>query len=304
MDLRLNRELTSWNELAWNGVRFQAPTSLHPGQIGKRYLLLESDDRPALELRWEKVKGRFSHKANLKRLAGERNRRGIPEFKQIDLPESWKDALSAFDARGFAWRGRNLSGTGVLAYCSVCRTASLIQFYHYEDVAEETFAPRVLKSFQDHNDGELARFALFDIQTEIPAKYSLDWYGFDTGRFELGFTWRKRQFVLNRFAPASALLGREGLADFARRYLAVPAGDPVISDDLAISTAEWTVPAGGRLYQVLLRGLSIKSRVWRLRLAHDKASNRILAVRAQGPAPPLNGDFEWVANGFKVVPIE
>ena len=285
--------------MAWNGICFQAPSSWHPGQIGKQYLLFESDDKPILEIKWEKVKGRFSHKSNLKRLAKERNRRGIPEFNRIDLPDSWREALSEFNVQGFSWQGSNLGGTGVLTYCPSCKKASLIQFYHYGEEVDETLGERVLKSFQDHRENGHTKFALFDFQAEIPDKYKLDWYGFDTGRFELGFTWRKRQIVLNRYAPASALLGRQNLEEFARRYLNLPDGKKMTLDDPIAPAVEWSAPNRGRLYRIL----NIKGRVWRLRLTHETKANRILAVRAQGASPPLNDEFERVVDGFTVASV-
>jgi hypothetical protein len=290
--------------LAWNGIRFQAPSSWHPAQIGKQYLLLESSDQPVFELRWSKVKGRFSHKSNLKRLGRERNRRGIPEFKRIELPDAWQKALSAFNIQGFSWRSRNLGGTGVLAYCSTCRTASLIQFFHHRDAPDDALVERLLKSYQDHQDSRLVRFALFDVSAEIPEKYKLDWYGFDTGRFEMGFSWRKRQMVLNRYAPASALLGREGLAEFAQRYMVLPDGNKETLDDPVSPAVEWTARPRGRLNRLLFRGFSIKGRVWRLRLTHNTTANRILAVHAQGTAPPLTGEFEHVIDGFSVTSVK
>lgn len=114
--------------LEWNGISLSVPCDWEPGRIGVRHLLLESDRGPAMEVKWGAVKGRFSHRAHLRRI-GRQRRRDEADVREWPVPDSWMQALASFDALGFRWDSAEISAQGAILYCPACRTATLIQFF-------------------------------------------------------------------------------------------------------------------------------------------------------------------------------
>ena len=144
-----------WKQIAWNGIRFKAPRQWEIGQIGRRHLILENEAGPVMEIKWGPVKGAFSHKAHLKRLAAAQSGGNRSGFAEWFLPPPWEKALGRFETRGFRWQTQETVGRGAILYCRACRTATLIQFMGENTVSQEKVLVRILKSFQDHqHDGQ------------------------------------------------------------------------------------------------------------------------------------------------------
>ena len=128
----------SWREIAWNGVRFSTPAVWEVVKIGPRYLLLADQGEPALEIKWERIKGRFSHRTALKRL----NSLHRDTVQESPLPEEWKKILGDFTVTGFTWQAETKGGRGAILHCPACGNATLIQFFrNFSD-----FKPRDLPS--------------------------------------------------------------------------------------------------------------------------------------------------------------
>ena len=145
---------SAWREVAWNGVRFETPATWVPASIGSRYLLFEDRSGPTLEIRWEPVRGKFSHAAQLKRLSAGRGRKPSRPAAAVDLPASWAAALNRFEAAGFSWCGERLGAQGAILYCPVCRQASLIQLFRQGKGLRRRDTEHILTSLRDHVDGE------------------------------------------------------------------------------------------------------------------------------------------------------
>ena len=169
-----------------------------------------------MEVKWEHIKGRFSHNAHLRRLAGLQKRKLKKTFQRTELPEIWTQALKGYDASGFSWQAESISGKGVLLYGPVSRVAALIQFYRQPNEVTETVAPHLLASFCDQISGDAVNWELFDIRAAIPVDFALQRYRFEAGRYELNLTSRHHQLRMIRFSPAGTLLGRQDLPALAQ----------------------------------------------------------------------------------------
>jgi hypothetical protein len=146
----------NWKQLAWNGIRFETPAQWEVVQIGIRHLILENEVGPVMEVKWGAVKGTFSHRTHLKRLASLQSRRNKISVAEWILPPPWEAALADFEAGGFLWQSPAASGRGAILFCSGCRTATLIQFFGDSSVKREKEFLAVLRSFRDHSrDGWL-----------------------------------------------------------------------------------------------------------------------------------------------------
>jgi hypothetical protein len=287
-----------WREIAWNGIRFETPAEWLPARIGRRHLLLEDSQGPAMEIRWEPVRGRFSHAAQLKRMnAG--GRRSKVQVAAADLSAAWAAALKPFEASGFSWEGGSLTGRGAILYCPACRQASLLQFFQREPATRQTDAARVLASFRDHPSGNWGRWALFDLRAQIPLDFQLQRHGFVAGRFELGFKTGGLRLWLYRWAPAATLLEKADLADFAQQRIGFPGGAPVRSRWAGGACVEWSdIPSSGKWWWARVKA---KYPCRWLRLWHLEEKNRILGVRCEGSRPADPDLVDRVCSTYEVV---
>ena len=179
----------SWREIAWNGVRFIAPADWEVAKIGRRYLVLADQGEPAMEIKWEKVKGRFSHRTAFRRL----NSVHGGTVQESALPDEWKQILKAFVGAGFTWQTKDEGGRGAILHCPACGNATLVQFFHNKSTPTNETSLRILSTFQDHATDDQVRWSLFDIQAVIPSQYKLAKYRFEAGRYELNFVSKKRR---------------------------------------------------------------------------------------------------------------
>ena len=191
-----------WREIAWNGARLSTPAAWEVAKIGPRYLLLADQEEPAMEIKWERVKGRFSHRTALRRL---RSLHGN-SVQESPLPDEWKQPLNGFIVTGFTWQAETRGGRGAILYCPACGNATLIQFFRTFSSPGNKTCLRVLASFQDHSLDDQVRWSLFDIRAQIPAEFRLVRYRFEAGRFEMHFGSKGQRIALYRWGPASALL--------------------------------------------------------------------------------------------------
>ena len=96
--------LNKWNEIAWYGVRFKIPPDWQLGQIGIRYLLIEDESGPAMEIKWTPVNGKFSHRTHLTRLASLQKKQVRKSIQPQPVSAEWETALSDFETREFSWK--------------------------------------------------------------------------------------------------------------------------------------------------------------------------------------------------------
>lgn len=265
--------------IAWNGLALSVPAEWQPARIGARDLLLESGRGPALEIKWGRVRGRFSHRRHLARLG--RGMRKTAAVKAWPLPEPWAAALAGYDAAGFRWTAEGGSAEGAVLYCPACRTATLIQFFSGRAGGA---AAEVLASLRDHRPDGRREFALFDIRALVPERLALRSQRFEAGRFRLDFEMRGLRLSLLRWAPAEVLLRGRSLEAFAREQpgcggLAYRPVDAGRREAIEGREGEGAAPGPAGRLRVWLG----TQRVRRARFWQSLAANRILGVLAEGP---------------------
>ena len=278
----------SWKQVAWNGIRLSVPRQWDIGQIGTRHLILEDSAGPVMEVKWGPVKGHFSHKAHLKRLAASRSGRNKSRFAEWFLPPPWEKALTNFETRGFLWQTDGTSGRGAILFCRACRNATLIQFMGQNSTEQEKVALKILKSYRDHQEDSRINWSIFDIKAELPETTKLLRYRFEAGRYELAFEDGPQHIHLHRWAPAAAILGEQNLFWFSHTIPEFAAAAPPLSADDNSQSIEWHIsPAGS--WPRAIRRLKVKPSYFWFRLWHEEDKNRILGVRAESK---LQLDFE------------
>jgi hypothetical protein len=286
---RKEKLIDHWRQVAWNGVRFSAPTEWEVGKIGARHLILEDEAGPVMEVKWGTVQGAFSHKTLLKRLTASQSGKLKNGLAEWFLPPPWQEALAGFEASGLLWQGQQISGRGAILFCRVCRCATLVQFFRDSSAQSEKVLLSVLKSFQDHRQDGCTLWSVFDIRAKLPAELRLVRHRFEAGKYELLFNDGKQNVYLCRWAPAAAILGGRDLAWFSGTIAGLEAAQPhwvTTDDDQALEAVRAPI---GTWRRAICR-LKIKPSFFWYRLWHLQEKNRILSVRAESKTP-LDGQF-------------
>jgi hypothetical protein len=266
-----------WKQVAWNGISFDVPGSWEIAEIGVRHLILENDLGPAMEVKWGPVRGKFSHRAHLKRIGEFQTRQLKKTLNEWPLSSAWEEALSGFQTSGFSWHTNTKVGRGVILHCPVCRKSALIQFLQPKDTRSDEIPLRVLRTFQDHRDDHQTIWSVFDIRAVIPANFILASHRFEPGNFELAFEHGSRKVFLYRWAPASVLLAGQDLAQFAKSISDFYAGEPVSVDIGSGPAVELSLAPRFIWFS---RFKAKPSFHW-LGLWHLERKNRILGVKMQ-----------------------
>ena len=267
-----------WKQVAWNGITFDVPESWEIAEIGVRHLLLEDDSGPAMEVKWGPVRGKFSHRAHLKRIGAFQTGQVKKTVKEWLLSSPWQEALPGFQISGFSWHTDTKVGRGVILYCPVCRTAALIQFLQPKASRSEEIPLKVLRTYQDHRDDDQVIWSVFDIRAKMPANCILASHRFEPGNFELVFEHGSQKIFLYRWAPASVLLAGQDLAQFAKSISDFSVGDPVPVDIDSGPAVE--LSAFPRF--IWFSRFKAKPSFYWLGLWHLESKNRILGVKMQG----------------------
>ena len=294
-----------WQETGWNGIELKTPSGWEPGEIGRSYLLFENDGLPVLELKWGKIKGRFSPEPVMRKLVPAKSRRQIGTFVQWTPPASWQTALVGFQVNGFAWRNSTIRATGMLLYCATCRTASLIQFFRHNDTGalDEKTPICILESFRDHGQKDRRLWSLYDIRARVPEVFDLVDFQFRTGQFLVSFRRGKQLLCLKRWSPASILLDRQDLEAFAERNIPVARNSTKMHMRVNDNVVEGTVtpetvsPAGLGWWRGLFKG----KRYQRWRVWHLPEHNRILAVSLEDAQPIDKIFFNQIASAYGII---
>ena len=237
-----------------------------------------------MEVKWGLVKGTFSHKAHLKRLAALHPRSLKGGIAEWFLPPHWQTALSDFETSGFLWQGEAAIGRGAILFCPGCRNAALIQFFRYNSSKREKVLSAVLNSYCDHRQDGRMLWSIFDIRVTLPETLKLNKFRFDAGKFELEFIRGKQSIYLHRWAPAAALLGGGDLTRFAGNIPEFSEGQPQSLTIDGYDAVEWRkLPVSD--WQRRLSRLKISPSYFWYRLWHVAEKNRILGIRSESKYP-------------------
>jgi hypothetical protein len=297
----MNYNQSPWKEVAWNGIRFLAPAAWQVGTLGKSYMILEEGSCPVLELKWGIIKGEFSHKVHLDRLATLHRKEFERAVRECPLPTGWKKALSAFETTGFSWRGKAMAGKGAILYCPTCQNATLIQFYHRDSRRIHKASQRLLTSFRDHRQDDQVVWNVFNIRAIIPDTFNLMKHRFETGEFELVFASREQKITLQRWGPASFLLRNRDLAQHASTIAKQPGRDLqsiVVAGQKAVELR--TAPPIYRWFHWRSWVTSKLPSQW-FRLWHVEEKNCLLGVCVEGKGSIDRHFFERICAGYESV---
>ena len=292
--------LNRWKEIAWFGLRFKIPADWQLSQIGVRYLSIEDELGPVMEIKWAPVKGKFSHSTHLKRLSALQKRQLRKSVKPEPVSSDWAEVLSDFNASEFSWQSHSTRGRGALLYCPICRNVTLIQFFQKRSNPSQAVAVDILASLRDHrSDGQIL-WAAYDIRALMPETYQLGSYRFEAGQYELDFTEGSQHVILYRWSMASVLLDKQDLVQFAKTVASFGKAEPVAGTIDGHDMVEWSTSPVADWQRQLSRFKHKASYCW-LGLWHLQAKNRILGVKAEGKKPLDTAVLDHICTHYEIV---
>jgi hypothetical protein len=288
---------SSWRRLDWNGIGFEVPAGWQIGLIESRYLLLENEGVPVVEVKWNRIRGRFSPRRMLRRISAGQPPGVRKSIRVQSPPSSWYRALEARQVTGFTWQTAGNQGQGVLLFCPACATATVIQFLGPQP--DPDLPLRLLKSFRDHFSRKGVPLSVYDIAALIPPEFQIKTHRFDAGLFELHYTGPGRSGLsLFRWAPAAVLLQQRALADFFVEQMQLDARNIIQKSERTLEAVSEPALSGplGWVGSIRRRPKHVRVRLW-----HLPEHNRILAVRLEGVRPTEPELFERICNHYGVV---
>lgn len=209
-------------QVAWGGLSLSVPEEWEPGLLGPETLRLDHRSGPALELKWSELAS-FDPARQVDKVAKNFKTVRFMRTGQPGLPPDWRRAVEARASKRtltepFAWydEERATRGLGAAVYFRKSATAVLVQFFLSPGDESCELPARVLASLSDHGTEETTPWAVFGLRAEVPARFRLASQSFKPGHFSLEFKTRKTgllllgkpaELVLERFGPASVLLG-------------------------------------------------------------------------------------------------
>ena len=296
----------SWKLLAWNGISLHVPRHWEVSSLATSYLQLDDGVGPVLELKWQRLKGAFSHQAQIKKLARLSKAMSVQSFRQQPTPERWRDALEDFEAQAFVWHGRKTGGEGTILYCASCRTATLLQFYRQASRDDPHIPAQVLGSLRDHSEDGWVAWSLFGLRALMPQRFTLSRHRFQPGHYQLAFQCQQERLSLERWGPADIQLKRGDLRQWFEQSCRDSCwqnfsslegyndnGKPVLCGQQRGSKT-----IGARLWARLSGRLS---HIW-FRIWHLPAQNQILGVRAEGPRALDESLLGEICSNYEMVP--
>jgi hypothetical protein len=283
---------------AWNGIELAVPQTWEVGQLGRRHLVFENRAQAVMEIKWQRVRGRFSARSHLKQLAGRQSGSLKKAIQECSLPQSWMSVLQGYESMGFRWQTAKTNGQGAILYCLQCRTAAMIQFFNSTSQDATDLAAGIMGSYRDHRDDRNILWALFGIRALLPQAFNLRDYTFQPGSYRLALEDGRTVLTLFRWAPADTLLADQSLADFATAVLSGKHDAPVWTTVKNHSALKWeSIQKTPKLLGLIKTAPPcILVRLW-----HVASRNRILAVRISGKGPLDHHLIDTICESYEAV---
>lgn len=265
-------------KIAWSGISFVVPETWEIGRTGKKYLLFVRDGRTVMELKWNRIKGRFDARKQMRRFGAGFSKKTNRKLVAHDLPSAWHKALGDFEVFGFKWADGAMQGRGAMLYCPECRNATLVQFIAPKGKPMPAAATKILNTFSDHRDDGFCDWALYDLYAFLPAAFVLVKYRFEAGFFELCFKMGSMQLRLYRWGPAAVLLKTQALHSFAQLHMGLKPEDDEGIERETKTFLEWSDRIRPQNLFFRLVSFLFKPTVKRARIWHVPETNKILGV--------------------------
>jgi len=90
-----------------------------------------------------------------------------------------------------------------------------VQVVSPNSTTTDSLAKRIIPKIEDHPEGDLCRWSVYDFTFDVPKEFRLEKQSLKSGHLSIALKHRLRRLVVERYGPASVLLKRDRLADWA-----------------------------------------------------------------------------------------
>jgi hypothetical protein len=288
-------------ERGWNGICLRIPENWETGKIARQYLLFEKNACPVMDIRWEKVKGKFSIQKQFLAL----KKKGC--IRECPMPEAWKEGLAVFRSQNgpceslpFQWQGDRRKDRGMLFFLPDTRQLILLRFFCEKSERTENISSSILATLRSVPRNKPYLWALFDIRFLLSADWQLGQYGFSPGEFRLFFTKKSQSLHFFRWGPADFLLRRGGLPEFIRSRFCISPEKLFSADIQGYKGMGWQQQ---RKKKGIYLFFSKKYDTEQGFLWHIPAANRIMGIKSRN-MPPGDGGMEEICNNYMIIPVK
>jgi hypothetical protein len=263
---------SSFKTIAWNGISLAVPEAWDLGAMGMNHLLFGENREPILEVTWTEGSARGSLEKQMKRFTSRvRKRLGITVFP-LGIPFHPAKNGSPVTVAGFSWKSASSHGRGGLVLCHRCRRISMLRFFDRCQPLSESLVLTIVGSYEDGCDKDGCSWQLFGLTLSTPDGFRLDRYSFQPGAFSMAFRGRGQAMTVYSWGPASFLLLKGGLAEFARQRVDLPDKAFLPEEGATGASLVWE-------WQRFPWNFGFLQSYERFRICHDRPINRILGLQ-------------------------
>lgn len=219
-----NREADGWVPFGWQGINLSVPNDwqlvLTDGNHKKGYLRLVDETAVRLEMRWEDDKGEADLEQIVSRYVRELKKKARRERAEIKLQRRinvTSFAKSERAAECYSWESES-KVISMATQCARCKRIVHIQILGQGAEGVRSIARRVFGSLRDHPDGQLERWAFYDVQFAVPLEFNLVKPDLKTGCISMIFERGSEKLEFARLSLAHVMLQQNPLAKWLRDY--------------------------------------------------------------------------------------
>ncbi|WP_300464716.1 hypothetical protein [Desulfobacula sp.] len=269
--------------IAWNGIALNVPLTWEIDSLDTTHLLIGEDGSPKVEIKWTDSPSRFTLETYLKRFISQSQKRLTIKIHELPTPRSFSHPEKNFEFFFFSWTSTSSTGNGVLIFCSLCKRLTMIRFFSDSRIDPPSLPALILMSFTDHPPSDQTHWQVFDLKFSTPRSFELLEYSFKPGCYIINVKHKKTIQTIFSWGPASFLLTRTSLSEFASQRLPQLKGLANTGVCIRGNYLEWSYrPARFKNAQIL-PFLSRYSLFTVFRICHDQKKNRILGVMVDSP---------------------
>jgi hypothetical protein len=306
----------SGNSLGWQGITIPLPDDWNLGAFSgdwdAGYVRAEGPNEAALELKWKHDRSSPSLKTLLKSYLKQLHKAAGRKGGEVPFKEKPKALPSVPQGSGvsqtFSWQTDAVHGVGAVWHCLECRRIILVQVTSPTALTVDSLARRIIPKIADHPEGEECRWNVYGMGFSVPKDYRLEKQQLMSGHLSLTFKHKGRTLVVERYGPASVVLKRDRLSEWAT------AVKPIYNRLKPYNYKKKVTEEADDHEGILLEGrrksvkdLLLRVGLWFIRQQHPDAlrmkvwrcepSNRIYAVMAEARPREINALIQRMEEG-------
>ncbi len=259
--------------IAWNGISLDLPMAWDFVNLGYDHLLMGENNEPVFEISWTRKPLRGSLETQMERFSSRVQKRLGITVHPLSAPLTWAKSDLKMTIAGFSWESVSSRGKGLLISCNSCQRISMLRFFAHSKTITDSLMESVVRSYHDSCGRKGIDWKLFGLNLSTPEGFRLLNYSFRPGSFMMAFKAKGQGLTVYSWGPASFLLLKDELEDFARKRVSLPDLMPMSEECNGGDSLVWE-------WRGFPWPLGFWQRNERFRIFHDKGIDRIIGLKS------------------------